>query len=771
METLSGKIASMRGPYAQGWCILTVIPSVPARGDSASARPVSGNTPPRGDSASAQPGAGDTPVVGNLAEFQPGDQVTFEGAYKSHPKYGRQFVASNAVLDVPRDTSAIRDYLRRGFRWIGPVLAERLTEAFGENLFDVMENQPGKLSAIDGITPDRAMEIHKEYLKVKSDREDDLWFSRHQITLGMKSRLVDAYGSKTEAIAHIRRNPYVLADEVWGIGFKKADAIALSIGIPRDSAIRAGACLRYVLAQASAEGHCFLPGPDLSARVLEMLGSNNHNLVFDAITDGLNSGKITTLPAETEEHIYPSHLYNAELAIAAKLRILAASHHAEMLQELSGSDVTGLDPDQARALALAMCSKILIITGGPGVGKTYTINQIIRALGDIEIELAAPTGKAAKRMSEMTGREARTIHRLLEYAPQLNGFSRNADNPLNCDTLIIDETSMLDVPLMASLLDAITPSTQMILVGDVDQLPSVGPGSVLRDMIESGTIPVACLTTLHRQAAQSLINLNAQSIRYGEKPNLSQEGDFAFIAEDCAECIPERIIQVIRAIPLNFYLCNGSLCRLLRDETFEQLAERLPGSTISRFTHADIQILCPQRRGAAGVDNLNQTLRPLLNPTGAELPGTSFLSGDRVIQTRNNYSLDIFNGDIGTVTGADRENLYLELEDLKGTRTLTYPKEDQKELQLAYALTIHKSQGSEFPIVIIPVHTTNYMMLQRNLIYTGITRGKKLVVLVGTTKALNLAIKTVDSTNRFSNLRKWLRDGLPAPLQGELDAS
>ncbi|MGC8495057.1 MAG: AAA family ATPase [Syntrophobacteraceae bacterium] len=743
METISGKIISMRGPYNDGWCIANVSSDSP--------------TPET--------------VVGALAEFQPGDRVTFEGAFRTHPKYGRQFAAANAVLDVPRDTAGIQEYLHRSFRWIGPVLAERLTSTFGEDLFTVMESTPERLASIPGITSERASQIHEEYLAVKSDREDDLWFSRHHITLSTKSRLVDAYGSKADAIRHIRQNPYLLADEVFGIGFKKADAIALSIGISRDSAVRAGACLRFVLSEAASEGHTYLPVPDLAARVLEMIGSNNDALVHDAITDGLRSGKITSHPNPGEEHIYQSHLYNAEQAIAAKLRALASVPHAQLMSELTYSDIGSLDPDQTKALELSLTSKILIITGGPGTGKTYTINQIIRALssppapagggqpvsGDTpQIELAAPTGKAAKRMSEMTGREARTIHRLLEFNPAYGGFTRNANDPLDCDTLILDETSMIDVPLMASLLDAITPSTQLIFVGDVDQLPSVGPGSVLRDMIDSGILPVARLDTLHRQAAQSLINRNAQSIRYGEKPDLHRTGDFVFVPEGSAEKIPDRILQVISAIPENFCLYNGLLFQ--RQPSDDALPPE--GSPVRYFTPSDIQVLCPQKRSPVGVDNLNKILRPVLNPTGAELAGTSFLSGDRVIQTKNNYSLEIYNGDIGTVTGSSSHYLYIDFEDLKGTRSIEYPKEDQKELQLAFALTIHKSQGSEFPIVIIPVHTTNYLMLQRNLIYTGITRGKKLVVLVGSTKALNLAIKTVDSTKRFTNLKMWLKEGI-----------
>jgi exodeoxyribonuclease V alpha subunit len=407
------------------------------------------------------------------------------------------------------------------------------------------------------------------------------------------------------------------------------------------------------------------------------------------------------------------------------------------MSELTKDEIAELDEDQQAALALALESKIVIITGGPGVGKTHTTNTIIRALGKRSIELACPTGKAAKRLSEMTGREARTIHRLLEFSPILGGFTRNRDNPLDYDTLIIDETSMIDVPLMHSLMDALTLNTQVIFVGDHNQLPSVGPGRVLADMIESGIVPVAYLKTLHRQAAKSRININAQKVNAGAKlipadfsEPADSEGDFWFVPEGVAEAIPALVTKIIQAIPGQF-----------------------------GFSFENIQVLCPQRRGPIGTQSMNEILRPVLNPKGEKLSGSSFQSGDRVIQTRNNYDLGVFNGDIGAVASADRDYLYLNFEDLKGKREVAYPLSDIGDLQLAYALTVHKFQGSENPVIIIPVHTTNYLMLQRNLLYTGITRGKKLVILVGTLKAVNLAIKTVDSSQRYSNLQKWLKGG------------
>lgn len=730
MEALTGVVKEVRGPFTGGFCILSVDPHG------------NGNKPK--DSVS---------VVGLLKDFQAGDVATFQGLWKSHPKYGKQFAAANAVIEVPREEGALRDYLDRSFSWIGPVLAGKLVAQFGDRLFDVMENSPKELAVIPGITPKRAQEIHEEYLKVKGDREDDLWFSRHHITLNMRNRLVDVYGTKKEAISTIMSNPYVLSDEVWGIGFKKADAIALSIGIARDSAIRVGACLRWVLHEATNEGHCFLPESDLIEKCCAFLVCSP-DLVEHAIEDSLKSEKMIMVEADGIRQMYHADLYHAEQEIAAKLRELAGSIHVQIMSDLTAEEIKELDPDQQLALELALSSKIMVITGGPGVGKTYVINRIIRALGDRTIELAAPTGKAAKRMSEMTGREARTIHRLLQYSPQLGGFQINKNNPLACDTLIIDETSMIDVLLMCQLMDAITTDTQVIFVGDVDQLPSVGAGRVLADMIDSGAIPVSRLRTLHRQAGESLININAQRINAGHRLELqSMRNDFWFVPEEDPNRIPGQIVQIIQKVPRNFYLDSGTL--EMAQEPISDVVCLAKG--IQLIPMDDIQVLCPQKRGPIGTEYLNEVLRPILNPRGRNLKGTQFLTGDRIIQTKNDYKIEVFNGDIGIVEDADEEYLFIQFDDLRGKKTVSYPRTETGNLKLAYALTIHKSQGSEFPVVVIPVHTTNYMMLRRNLIYTGITRGKKLVILVGSMKAVNLAIRTLDSTTRYSNLGKWLK--------------
>lgn len=691
-EAISGVIEKISPPYQGGWRFASV--------------------PPHGT------------VVGALGDLQPGDHCIFKGGWKQHPKFGKQFEASLVEIEIPRDRKGIMDYLARHFKWIGPTIARNLVEEFGDDLFQVMEKEPGRLSSIQGITEARAREIHKEYLEIRNERELDIWFATHGITMGLRNKLVEKYGSKSEAVEAVKEDPYRLADDIWGVGFKKADQIALSMGIRRDSERRTNAGVRWVLESAAeGEGHCFLPEGELIMRCREILGSTVDR-VKAAIETGIAAGKLV----RRGEAVYTVPLHNAERSVAENLKRLAESHHEEMMREIGHETIAQMDADQQKALHLALNSKVSIITGGPGVGKTWTVNRIIEALGDRKIELAAPTGKAAKRMAEMSGRPARTIHRLLEFHPY-NGFQRSRENPLECDTLILDETSMIDIRLMACLMDAVSTKSQVIFVGDVDQLPSVGPGRVLADLIESRAIPTAHLRTLHRQAAESFINVNAKLLNAGQKLKISKaSGDFWFLPEEDAESIPDIIVKACRVIPKRFQ-CNMD----------------------------DIQVLCPQKRGPVGAENLNRVLRPVLNEGSEKIPGTPFMAGDRVIQLRNNYSLEVFNGDIGKVAGTDSEHLQVVYDDLQGKRTVMYPLTGIDELQLAYALTVHKSQGSEFPVVIVPVHTTNYMMLKRNLLYTAITRGKKLVVLAGTMKAINVAIRTVDSTMRCSNLKQLMQ--------------
>jgi exodeoxyribonuclease V alpha subunit len=634
-------------------------------------------------------------------------------------------------VEVPKDVMGIRNYLDRHFKFIGPVTAGKLVEVFGEDLFRVIESNPEALVGIPGITMDRSMEIHGEYLEIKNDQEHDIFFASNGITMNLKNRLVDRYNSKARAIEVIKENPYVLADEVWGVGFKRADAVAMVMGIRPDSRRRAVAGVGWLLNEASqGEGHCYLPYRELLNRANGIMGTPEAT-IEGAVKAGIDAGRLV---ATTEGNVYRKPLFDAERSVAARLRKLVSSYHKTVFHNLTESDLSELDSDQRSALEHAIGNKISIITGGPGAGKTHTLKYILKALGNREIELAAPTGKAAKRMTEATGREARTIHRLLGYSPTMGGFTIDANNPIEADMVVIDESSMIDIKLMASLLDAIESNTGVLFVGDSDQLPSVGPGRVFADMIESEILPVSRLTFLHRQSEKSMINVNAKAVNAGRKIQLEGfDADFQFFPEEDSEKIPELIVRAIQRIPGRFGIPSDG-----------------------------IQVLCPQKRSAIGTKNLNDILRPVLNPraTSGKLDGTWFVEGDRVIQTRNNYDLEIFNGDIGIIEGADKDNLIVAFDDVRSKRVIAYPRCDSDDLQLAYALTIHKSQGSEFPCVIIPVHNRNHIMLKRNLLYTGITRGKKLVILIGQMKAVNHATRTIDSSKRYSNLQQLIKDGV-----------
>jgi len=724
------------------------------------------------------------------SDCEVGDYVIVEGKYEEHPKYGKQFKSINVTKELPKDTMGIIQYLSIKLKWIGPIVSRRLVEAFGSALFEVIEHSPQRLSEVNGITPARAQEIHEKYVSIMSDRTIDVYFSTHGVTPSLLNRLIDTYGTKEKAKKQIEANPYILASDVWGIGFKKADAIAVSTGIKKESRRRLTAGIRYVLQEASGgEGHTCLPFEELVKRAVEILEAGKEKVVEvlnemiaagklvdftpgndDALKDG-NASKEEALPFEGDvdltdtisleeainivdeldatgwaghklkapaspspaaTYIYTAEMWTAEIDVAQSLLKFVSTPHAAMISELSSDEINSLDQDQLRGLDLAMTSKIMVLAGGPGVGKTHLINFIIRAMGrDLNIALAAPTGKAAKRMSEATGgRAAMTIHRLLAFHPEV-GFRHNQDNPLDVDVVVVDETSMVDVQLMASLLSAVNPEkTQLILVGDPAQLPSVSAGRVLGDIIESGIIPTVHLTTLHRQAAKSYINRNAQRINRGEKVELKNDGDsdFFFVTEEDKH----GIAPMIEKVCVKFSAHYG-------------------------FDLKDIQVLCPMKKGPAGTIELNRRLRPVINVEGVAIGGTPFLTGDRVIQTRNDYKKMVFNGDMGIVLGGDASAVVVMIDD----REVEYASKDFEQLQMAYAMTIHKSQGSQFPVVVIPVHTTNFIMLQRSIIYTGITRAQRYVILVGTQKALNIAIKTgeTSTSKRWSNLGGMLVRG------------
>jgi len=691
METLEGTIENMSKAFRDGWRILSVSPGATVTG--------------------CIPGG-----------VNPGDYCSFKGRWQEHPRFGKQFKAEQIEVKTPKDLQGIQDYLMSHFKWIGPQTAKKIVAHFGEDLFEIIKTSPARLSQVPGITPARAAEISSKYQEIEDSRQVDIFFSTHGITLNMQARLTEAYGSKDEAYKKVRSDPYALSDEIWGVGFKKADAIALSMGVEKTSPRRIEAGIFYLLKSAENDGHCYLPEKQLIRLAVDQLGVNGNDF-FPCLERLYERRELI----KAGPSIYSDEMHEKEIAVAKKLSALAGSGKQRILKDLTEADIEALDPDQQQAVENAINANIQIITGGPGVGKTHSIKQIIRALGsDCKIALAAPTGKAAKRMEEATGKEAKTIHRLLEYNPQWNDFARNEGYPLGCDTLILDEVSMVDVHLMHSLLKAVTPEMQLVFVGDKDQLPSVGPGALLRDMIQSQAIPTVFLKTIHRQAKDSGIILNAHRINKGEP--LLENGvteDFYFIEEPDADKIP----GIIHDLCIDLF---------------------------KKWSPADVQILCPMKKSSIGTKNLNDAIRPVFNlrfNQKEKIRGTIFHVDDKVIQIKNNYKIGIFNGDIGFVARPLTDETFLV--DFGGNQ-VEYPVSMADELQLAYALTIHKGQGSDFPVVIIPVHTANYIMLKRNLLYTAVTRGKKLVFLVGTQKAANMAIRTLDSHKRYTSLCELL---------------
>jgi exodeoxyribonuclease V alpha subunit len=698
MEELTGKVASIRGPYKGGWCVLRV-----------------------------QPGA--HTVVGSFGGgVQVGDCMLFKGKWGNHPTYGKQFQSKFHQVDVPKDVAGIKEYMRRHLSGIGAKTADALVRTFGGEVLQIIEESPGRLSEIDGISREGAQRIYEQYQGIKERQGLDVFCSTNGISEAIKARLTTRYGA-SKVIGVVKRNPYIIADDVHGIGFVKADNIAMGVGIKKDAPFRLRAGTIYTLKEAKTSGHCFLTTKEFPKRASKLLDVSTESALETAISlaEADESGV-----TQEDERLYLDRLHYAEKHVASILASYAKSTADPIKHDLTEEQIGTLDKDQAKALELALASKICVITGGPGVGKTYTLKTILEALGDRKIALAAPTGKAAKRMIESTGRHAATIHKLLGYNPITNSFEFNLYNTLPADVIVIDESSMIDIELMLHLLNATrVEKHRLIFVGDKDQLPSVGPGAVLGDIIKSEKIPVAYLRTLHRQAAHSLININAQAINAGELPKFDSDSpDMWFLEEDNAEAIPELIKDVCESI--------GNL----------------------GFDMTDVQILCPQKKGPIGTGKLNGILqKEVFNPDGASIRGTSFRIGDRVIQLRNNYKLDVVNGDTGTITGADHAGKRV------GVRfsgpvdfDVEYTPDLYEQLSLSYALTIHKSQGSEYPVVVIPCHTTNYIMLRRNLLYTAITRGKQQVVLIGNWKAVRTAVKTIDGSSRNTRLATKIQE-------------
>jgi exodeoxyribonuclease V alpha subunit len=679
-------------------------------------------------------------LIGHTPSVTPGEYASASGNWVVDREHGRQFGAVFVKISPPNTLTGIERYLGSGMvKGIGPIYAGRLVKAFGAGVFEVIEQSPARLREIEGIGEKRAKKITTGWADQKIIREIMVFLHAHGVSTSRAVRIFRTYGQ--EAVAIVSENPYRLARDIRGIGFLSADTIAQKIGIARDSPLRAQAGVSYALAEASSQGHCGLPYSQLVPLAVKLLDIPD-TVIEGAIAQEIAEEVVIPDTVEEEPCVFLAPLYHAERSIAAQIERLKRGSSPwdgfdadKAILWVEQKLAISLADSQKAALRLALSSKLLVITGGPGVGKTTLVNSLLTILRAKQVTalLCAPTGRAAKRLSEATALEAKTIHRLLEINPLNGQFKRNEASRLECDLLIADECSMIDVPLANQLLKAIDDRSAVIFVGDVDQLPSVGPGQFLADLIDSGTIPVIRLTEVFRQAASSRIVLNAHRINQGLYPSFPAKGedaDFYFVAEDEPEAIAATVVDLVST-------------RLPRKYDVDPVR--------------DIQVLCPMNRGLTGARGLNQQLQNALSPPGEhslEKFGHAFSVGDKVMQIENNYDRDVYNGDIGFVAGIDREEEELAV-DFDG-RKVNYPFGELDELVLCYATTIHKSQGSEYPVVVIPVSTQHYMMLKRNLIYTGITRGKQLVVLVGQKKALAMAVKGKQVERRWSKLKEWL---------------
>jgi len=724
-------------------------------------------------------------VVGNLPEVQPGESLHLEGRWTKHPQYGRQFKAEWCEQILPATIEGLKAYLGSGMiKGVGPVTAKRIVQRFGVDTLDVLEEKPDRLREVLGVGPKRAASVAKAWEEQKQIREVMMFLQSHGVSTNLAVKIYKTYGD--DALEVVQEDPYRLARDIWGVGFKTADKIAQDLGLPHDAPSRVQAGVAYTLSQLADEGHVYVPEDELVAEASPLL-EVEPGLIREAIQEldaddvvqretlrhpdvrypgveqdaGSGDDSRGNLKVREERAVYLAPFYYGEVGVTNRLRDLLDDPSTRLApfrsvdwdallsqinRSSAGAAAVTLSSQQRQAVSTALKNKVTVLTGGPGTGKTVTVRTVIAALEAFQrrYALCAPTGRAAKRLSEATDRPAKTVHRLLGYSPR-HGFQRDEQAPLEIDCLIVDEASMLDLLLTNRLLKAVNTATHVLFVGDVDQLPSVGAGDVLRDIIASDRVAVVKLTEIFRQAANSGIVVNAHRINRGQFPVLNEFGDFYYFSkEDPAEAALLLVDIVEHRIPRKFKL----------------------------HPLDDIQVMAPMYRGACGVSNLNEILQESLNPPSPRKPekqvgGRVFRVGDKVMQTRNNYDKDVYNGDIGRVTRIDSveqtmtvrtdEHMGDRVEPGKG-RPVTYDWAELDELVHAFAISVHKSQGSEYPAVVLPILTQHYLLLQRNLLYTAVTRARKLVVLVGTRKAIWIAVKNDKVSERHSGLSVRLRE-------------
>jgi exodeoxyribonuclease V alpha subunit len=695
---------------------------------------------------------GQSTLVGCMPGVSPGEMVEITGQWKEHPKFGRQFAVQTCQQLLPATEAGIRRYLGSGLiRGLGPVMAARLVDHFGAAVLDILDNDPEQVLQVEGIGQKKLESIRSSWNAQHQIRGLMLFLQTHEIPPGYAARIFRRWGP--DSLAKVRENPYNLASDVPGIGFRMADAMALKLGFQEDCAERMEAAVLYALKHFNDKGHVFTPRAQLMKLAGEILVGAEPGPIEQAIAALAQRKRILIEPLpdpqsdpqsdHDEEAVYLMAFYRMERDAAMRLQAIAAHPAGRpsagvpgLLRQAEDRARLTLSEEQREAVLRACTEKVCIITGGPGTGKTTITRMICRVFEaqGLKIKLAAPTGRASKRLGEATGQAAATIHRLLGYSPD-GGFTHNEEKKLKVEALIVDEVSMLDLPLLQHLLRALPLTCRLILVGDADQLPSVGPGNVLRDLLRSGTVPSCTLTQIFRQARQSLIVVNAHRINQGQYPLDGErepgKSDFFWVEQED----PSRIVELIQQL----------------------VCQRIP-EVYGLDALQDIQVLAPMHKGEVGTMNLNTLLQEKLNPRGVELRrgGQAFRVGDRVLQTRNNYERDVFNGDLGWIRRFDEAEGEVEV-DFDG-RTVRYPYEEMDELALAYAVSVHKSQGSEYPAVVMPVVTQHYMLLQRNLLYTALTRARKLAVLIGGKKALGMALRNAESGKRFTRLEERLKE-------------